>query len=199
MSLLVETIKIEDGNMMNIHFHNERMKKSLYGVLGLINEPDIENTITIPSYACKGIYKCRIEYDSQIRKTEFSPYIIRHVRSLKLVWDDNISYPYKYADRDCINKLTELREDCDEILIIRKGMVTDSSYANVVFRNINGTWETPSTYLLPGTRRENLLQQGLISETRISANDIYLYTEVKLINAMLGLKETEGISVRNIL
>ena len=77
-------------------------------------------------------------------------------------------------------------------------MVTDSSYANVVFRDINGNWVTPLTYLLPGTRRASLLQRGLIKETIITYMDLNKYVEVKLINAMIGFEDTEGIPVANI-
>jgi 4-amino-4-deoxychorismate lyase len=199
MSLLVETIKVENGTLLNISFHNERMIRSLYGIFGLRNEPDLEKIINVPAYAAKGIYKCRVEYDDKTTKIEFLPYIIRSVRSLKLIVDDNISYPYKYFKRDNLQRLTEMRGDCDDILIIKKEMVTDSSYANVVFRDLNGNWVTPSTYLLPGTRRASLLQRGLINETIITYRDINKYTEVKLINAMIGIDDTEGISVVNII
>jgi 4-amino-4-deoxychorismate lyase len=198
MYLLVETIKVENGSLLNINFHNERMIRSLYRVFGLRNEPALEKIINVPAFARKGIYKCRVEYDDKITKIEFLPYIIRSIRSLKLIMDDNISYSYKYIERDNIHRLTEMRGDCDDILIIRKGMVTDSSYANVVFRDLNGNWVTPSTYLLPGTKRASLLEMGLINETIITYRDINKYTEVKLINAMIGIDDTEGIPVGNI-
>jgi 4-amino-4-deoxychorismate lyase len=199
MSRLVETIKIENGILLNISFHNERMIRSLYGVFGLRNEPDLEKIINVPEFARKGVYKCRVVYDDKTTKIEFLPYIIRSVRSLKLIMGDNISYPYKYIERDNIHILMEMRGDCDDILIIKKGMVTDSSYANVVFKDLNGNWVTPSTYLLPGTRRASLLQKGLINETSITYRDINKYSEVKLINAMIGLDDTEGIPVGNII
>lgn len=199
MSLLVETIKVENGTLLNISFHNERMIRSLYGVFGLRNEPDLNKIITVPAFARKGVYKCRVEYDDKTTKIEFLPYKIRSVRSLKLIIDDNISYPYKYIKRDNIQRLMEMRGDCDDILIIKKRMVTDSSYANVVFRDFNGNWVTPSTFLLPGTRRASLLQMGLINESIITYSDINKYTEVKLINAMIGIDDTEGIPVSKIL
>ena len=199
MSLLVETIKVENGIPLNVSFHNERMIRSLFGVFGLRNEPDLEKFINIPSFAFKGIYKCRIEYDSKIRKVEFLPYIIRPVRSLKLIFDDNINYTYKYVNRDNIYRLMGMRGNCDDILIIKNGMVTDSSYANVIFRDVNDNWITPSSYLLRGTKRESLFKSGQISEANIAFRDIQKYSEVKLINAMLGIEDTVGIPVRNII
>lgn len=199
MSLLVETIKVENGMLQNICFHNERMIRSLYEVFGLRSETDLNAIIKVPAYACKEVFKCRVEYDDKTIKTEFLPYIIKRVRSLKLVIDNNISYSYKYVERNNIQMLTELRGDCDDILIIKEGMVTDSSYANVVFRDSIGNWVTPSTFLLPGTRRASLLQSGRINETIITSGDIKKYTEVRLINAMLGIEDTEGIPVTNII
>lgn len=199
MCLLVETIKVENGITLNINFHNERMNRSLFELFGMVNKPDLEKIISVPKFAGKGVYKCRVEYNDKITKIEFLPYIIRSIRSLKMIMDDNISYPYKYIERDNIQRLMEMRGDCDDILIIKKGMVTDSSYANVVFRDLNGNWVTPSTYLLPGTRRASLLQSGLIKETIITYRDLNKYAEMKLINAMIGFEDTEGIPVANII
>lgn len=198
MSLLVETLKIENGNILNISFHNERMIRSLYELFGLLKEPDLEKIINVPEFAHTGVYKCRVVYDDKITKVEFLPYIIRSVRSLKLIFDEDICYQYKFIARDKIIRLMERRENCDDILIIQKGMVTDSSYSNVVFKDSKGNWVTPSTYLLPGTRRASLIRQGLITEREIRRIDIAKYSELKLINAMLGLDDTEAIPVRNI-
>jgi 4-amino-4-deoxychorismate lyase len=199
MSRLVETIRTEEGKLLNISFHNERMIRSLYDVFGLKTKIYLEKLITVPETAKKEIFKCRVEYDHEIRKVEFLPYKIKVIRSLKLVEDNTIEYAYKFTDRKRIEELTATRGEGDDILIIKNGMVTDTSYANVVFRDFNGNWVTPSTYLLPGTRRTNLLKQKLIIEASIAYKDINKYSEVRLINAMLGLYDTEGIPVRNIM
>ena len=119
--------------------------------------------------------------------------------SLKLVEDNTIEYAYKFTDRKRIDKLTATRGEFNDILIIKDGMVTDTSYANVVFKDFYGNWLTPSTYLLPGTRRANLLKHKLIIEASIAYKDINKYSEVRLINAMLGLYDTEGILVGSII
>ena len=199
MSLLVETIKVENGTFVNISFHNERMSRSLFGIYGLRSSPDLENIITLPAFTHTGIYKCRVVYDNKSTRVEFIQYITHPVKKIKIIVDENICYQYKYIAREKINRLFEMRGDCDDILIIKGGMVTDTSYANVVFREPDGNWVTPSTFLLPGTRRASLLQGGLIRESRISYDDIGKYREVKIINAMLGMDDTEGIPVKNII
>jgi 4-amino-4-deoxychorismate lyase len=198
MSLLVETIKSENGNLLNTSFHNERFNRSLYALFGLKKETELAGIITVPPFALKGIFKCRVVYDDKSIETEFVPYNRRLVRSLKMVIDNSIKYSYKFTDRSGLNRLVELKGDCDEILIIQNGMVTDSSYANVIFKKLNGNWVTPSTYLLPGTMRSALLKQELITEARISLSDIEKYSEVRLINAMIGIDDSEGIPVNNL-
>ena len=61
MSLLVETIRIENGKILNISFHNERMIRSLYKIYGLMTKPDLEKIIEVPESAKQGIYKCRVD------------------------------------------------------------------------------------------------------------------------------------------
>lgn len=199
MYLLVETIRVENGIPLNISFHNDRMIRSLYGIYGLRKEPFLDKILKVPEFAGSGVFKCRVMYDDKTSDIEFIPYTFRSVRSLKLITDENICYPYKFIARDKINRLMERRGDCDDILIIKNGMVTDTSYSNVIFKDNNGNWVTPSAFLLPGTRRANLLKNGLITEAKILVTDLFKYSEVKLINAMLGIDETEGIPVASII
>jgi len=198
MSLLVETLKVVDGSIMNISYHNDRMIRSLYMIYGIRTVQTLANIINIPESAGKGVFKCRVTYDDKNFQVEFLPYSLRSVNSLRLVQSDDICYPYKYIDRTKINRLFDLRGDCDDIIIIKNGMVTDSSYANVVFRDNEGNWVTPSSYLLPGTKRSSLLHEGVITETTIGYRDIKKYSEAKLINSMIEIDNTPGIPVENI-
>jgi len=198
MSLLVETLRVENGNILNVTFHNERVKRSLYDIYGMRSYIDLNSIINVPASVQRGIFKCRVVYDNRSTRVEFLPYTVRQVRTLKLIVDENICYPYKYIARDKINRLYEMKGDCDDILIIKGGFVTDSSSANIIFREPGGRWVTPSTYLLSGTRRASLLKAGLISEASITSNKIQRYTHVKLINAMLGIEDTEDIPIESI-
>ena len=99
MSLLVETIRIENGMPVNLEFHNNRLNRTVRDLFGEQTALDIQQKIKVPSFAGKGIFKCRVEYDSDIRKVEFIPYHVKPVRSLKLIENNNIEYSYKFADR----------------------------------------------------------------------------------------------------
>lgn len=199
MCRLVETIRSEDGRLNNLEFHNARMMRTLFELFSLKKDIDLSQIISVPDYAGKGVFKCRVEYDNEINKIEFIRYGPKSVRNLKIVEDNTIEYRYKFTDRRSIEKLLEKRNECDDILIVKNGFITDTSYANVILRDISGVWYTPVTCLLPGTRRASLLQQGKIREIKIHYNDLENFTGLKLINAMLGIEDTDGISIRNII
>lgn len=198
MSLLLETIKLQEGYLQNISFHNNRMMRSMQILFGIRRKIELDHLIIIPPEAKRGIYKCRIEYDTDVRKVEFLLYSVRPLRRLKLVECNDLDYSLKYADRSRLEELASGRGDCDDILIIRNGMVTDTSYANIIFKDLKGNWVTPLTFLLQGTRRESLLQKGIIKETAISYSDLKKYKAAKLINAMIGIEDSEEFPVENI-
>jgi 4-amino-4-deoxychorismate lyase len=198
MYRLVETIKILDGSVQNSSFHNERMNRSRFDLFGIKEELRLEEIITIPDSATGGIFKCRIEYGMQTGKPEFIKYSVRPVASLKLVEDNSIEYSYKFTDRSCFSRLLEKAGGCDEIIIVKNGMITDASYANLVFRDRAGRWITPASYLLPGTRRASLISSGTVKEEIVRVTDLKNYTEARLINAMIGIDDSEGIPTEKI-
>jgi 4-amino-4-deoxychorismate lyase len=78
------------------------------------------------------------------------------IESLKLVEDNTISYRHKYSDRSHLLELMNMRGDCDDILIVKDGYITDTSFSNIVFFD-GDKWVTPARPLLRGTMRESLL------------------------------------------
>jgi 4-amino-4-deoxychorismate lyase len=199
MYQLVETIKINNGTPENLEFHARRIKKSLSDLYGIRKGFDLNTIVKVPENLSGGIVKCRIIYDTEIRETTFQSYVIRPVNSLRLVEDNEIDYRYKYADRSTLDALFEKRGSCDDILIIKNGYVTDTYYANILFKSPHGDWFTPESCLLKGTRRTCLLEKNLIKEAVIRISDLTNFTEARIINAMIDICDTEGISIGNLL
>ena len=183
--------------MMNISLHNERMNRSRKELLSADNYIKIEECIRIPDELDNGIYKLRVIYSKEIVSFEFILYERKPVNKLKLVFDNEIEYKYKYLNRDSLNHLRSLRDTADEIIIVKNGFITDTSYSNLIFRK-NDEWFTPTTYLLNGTQRQKLLQDGLVKEAEIKPEDFKYYSSVKLINSMIGFNESPEIPVANI-
>ncbi len=198
MSLLIETIKVKDGRLYNIDYHSERYNRSRRELFGMGLKNDLTTKIIIPAYARKGVYKCRIEYDDHIRKIEFFKYNIREVKTLRMVEAGDLVYNYKFIERGGIDKLMKDRGNCDDILIVKNGFITDTSYSNIVVRDDANRWLTPSSYLLKGTKRSYLLDKGIISEAEITPASLRKYKELKLINSMIDINDTSGIEIKTI-
>ncbi|HET9487300.1 MAG TPA: aminotransferase class IV [Chryseosolibacter sp.] len=197
MSRLIESIKLLDGKFYNLFYHEQRMKRSLQALFGDHRKIDLEKFLRDTDYPRHGLYKCRIVYDANFSEASFSPYEAKRVERVKVVEDDDISYEFKFLDRSAINRLFDLRGDCDDVLIVRKGMVTDCSFSNVVFKSDGGVWYTPRSPLLEGTMRRNLLDQNRIQVREIQKRDIRSFDTFKIINAMLEFDSPE-IEVSNI-
>ena len=198
MSLLVESIKVKEGRLFNINFHSDRFNTSRKELFGIGLPVDLSTKITIPAYANKGIYKCRIEYNQHIRNIEFIPYELKQVRTLRLVEAGELEYRYKFVDRRGLDSLFNQKRECDDILIVKDGRITDTSYANIVVRGTDKQWYTPATYLLPGTKRAYLIDKGLVKEKEITPASLKRFIELRMINSMMDINDTPGIPVRTI-
>jgi len=197
MSLLLESIKVHKNKIFAWKYHEQRIERSLH----VCYDKDYDNLISIDSlqkYVDQlddKLYKLRIVYDDHSYKIEHHLYKIKAINSLKLVYDDNISYSEKYADRESLNKLYAQKETADEILIIKNGLITDTHYCNVALHK-EGRWYTPKLPLLRGVMRQQLLDQNLIVEADINDAELTSYTRIRLFNAMVrfGEVEVENIS-----
>ena len=132
-----------------------------------------------------------------IEDVSYSPYTMRHVHSLALIQADHIDYTYKSTGREPLNRLFALRGACDDILIVKQGLLTDTSIANIALSD--GThWYTPAHPLLKGTKRAALLEEGILQEKDIRPEDLPSFSTVRLFNAMIDWGELE-LPVRNII
>jgi 4-amino-4-deoxychorismate lyase len=196
--MLLETIRIENRQICNLAWHNARLNRSRQELLDSKDTLDLVDHITIPDDLGPGTYRCRVLYGREIDEVQFHPHRARMVRSLKMIRCDDIEYEYKFADRERLEALFEQRGDCDEILIIKNGYITDTSISNIVFRLTDGRWTTPSTPLLKGTMRTYLLDAGRITEAVLRLEDLSELTGAKMINCMMDLDRSPVISMENI-
>ena len=144
-----------------------------------------------------GLFKCRIIYSQQIEKIEFIPYQRPNITSLKIAIDDTIDYSHKYLDRNQLEKLFSQKGNCDDILIIRNGFITDTSFANILFYN-GKKWVTPSQPLLKGTQRQFLLETKQISIAEIRPSDLKYFKKARLVNAMMRFEDEVDVEMKSI-
>jgi 4-amino-4-deoxychorismate lyase len=192
----LETICIQNGTVQNLEGHLGRMRQTATHFDFIV--PDLPELETLmPKEFNNEKVKCRIIYHAEIDEITFEKYTPKIVKSLKLV-EASPDYLFKFSDRTALNSLLSQKGDCDEILIVRNGCITDTSFSNVVFRRGNDFF-TPDTYILNGTKRQSLLREALIREKRITVENMSEFEEIILINAMLPLNLLKGTRERELI
>ena len=189
MKELLETIKIEDGKIFNLKWHNQRLNRSRLELFALHKPLNLANYIDTPP---QGLYRCRVVYDVEINSVEYLPYTPKKLKSFKII-QSNVEYEYKYSDRSELNRL--ILEDYDEIIIEKNGLLTDTSIANIAFHD-GKDWFTPKTPLLKGTTRERLLREGFLKLKDIKKENIKEYSHFALMNAMIGFQIQKSINIQ---
>lgn len=197
MFRLLESIKVYNKRLYNIEYHNVRMNNSRAELFNIKDQIDLNRIISVPDDLSYEPYKCRVIYSNEIINVDFQRYKKKKIDCLHIVFDDEITYFHKFEDRTQFeNHLTGSKTG--EILIVKNGLVTDTSFSNVVFSD--GTkYFTPSSPLLKGTKRARLIDDGIIQEEEIRLNDIPKFKFVYLVNALMDLKEENKIPVKRII
>lgn len=190
MFRLIESIRLHNGSFHRLNYHQQRMDRSVKELSGQKNSISLFENLRKYNPPKAGLYKCRVVYTTQLESVEFIPYSVKPVNSLKVIYGQEIEYSHKHHDRNAIGALLSQRQFCDDILIIRNGFVTDSSYSNIIFYD-GVNWVTPDTPLLKGTMRQFLLDTAEIKAAPIRVQDIPSFKTFRLINAMLAFDGPE--------
>lgn len=194
MCPFIESLRVEHRRLAHVEWHEKRMMQTMLHHYGSAPEINLSTAIELPQELDDRVYKCRIEYGASIERVTFTVYEPKRVSTLRLVMDDEIAYPFKYGDRSSFDRLLAQRNGADDILLVRDGCLTDTSFSNVVLLR-DGLWYTPDTYLLNGTCRQRLLAEGVIREAHITVEALGAYAEIRLINALLDWEKRPSVTV----
>ena len=195
---LLETIQIENGQAKHLSYHNERMNRSRHQLICAAGDIYLEEVLKIPEEFQQGIVKCRVLYNEQVCHIEFEHYRKRKTDAFHLI-ETQLIYDHKFEDRSVFEELKYPFSPSSEIILVKNGFITDTSYSNLVFKDKNGNWLSPKNPLLLGTQREFLLDEGIIEEYEIKVSDLDQFTHFMMINAMLDFNEREVININLIL
>lgn len=180
MSLFLETILIRDGKARYLPYHTARFNATRRDLFSL-PPSDLALAVAPPP----GSWRCRLLYDTHIRSVEYLPLVRRTWRRLDLVRADGLTYPYKDADRASLDLLRASRPDADDVIIVRDGLISDTTIANIALYD-GSRWLTPKTPLLPGTTRARLIDEGAVILADIPAASLGRYENIALMNALIG-------------
>ncbi len=184
-NIYFETVKCEDYEIFNLEYHNKRVANTI----GL--------NINLQEYIyplSEELLRCKVTYnDFEVLNVEYFPYKKRDITSFKLIFDDEISYSKKYLNRENLDSLFLRKEDCDEIIIIKNGVVTDTSIANIAIFYEN-KWITSKNCLLNGTTKQRLLDSKFLVEKDISVKMLKKASQIALMNAMIDFDIKQNYS-----
>lgn len=186
----IEAIKLQDGRFFRLSFHQQRINlafKNCYPGFAPFNLYKFLDTTVYPEV---GLYKCRIVFDYQTRKAEFAPYKMRKIESLKLVETIARTYNYKSEDRSEIDRAFAQRGECDDVIMVRNGLLTDTSYANIALFD-GEKWYTPRVPILFGTNRAGLIAENKIIEKDLKVSDITHFSRIRIFNALIEFGEID--------
>lgn len=201
----IETIRIVDGSPCLLPLHIERMEATSLEV-GYDAPPCVCATMLMPPPPLThGVIKCRIVYGHEIESVEFSAYCPHPLSSLLITEAGDIDYHLKSADRTILDALHRkaVAMDCSDAIISRHGMITDTTYGNLVCHTVDGRMLTPDTPLMKGVMRRSLIESGALIPTPISRTDLLPNNHldiisISIINVMLPLGAVHPIPLAKI-
>lgn len=180
-----ETIKCENYISYNLSYHEKRIFKTVGLKLSL--QKYIKPT-------SKTLQRCKVIYnEKEIIDIKYFPYKKRQIKSFKLIFNNNIKYSKKFLDRDNINKLFNEKSNCDDIIIIKNGIVTDTSIANIAIF-LDNKWLISKDSLLEGTTKKRFLENKKIEEKNITLDMLKKASKIALLNAMIDFDVLEDYS-----
>ena len=182
MSRFIESVKIEDQKAFLLDLHQKHVNQT-FAHFGKEGSIDLAKIFKNLEHDEDGLYKLRIVYDLDKKfTTQLIPYAIPEIENFQLVENNSYDYSFKFEDRKEFERM-KTKAKTEEIIVVKNNHITDTSYTNILFLK-GKEWFTPTTYLLNGVMRQNLLHEKKIKETEITLQNIKEFSHFQLINAM---------------
>ncbi|WP_370896661.1 aminotransferase class IV [Chryseobacterium gossypii] len=182
MYQFIESIKVEDQEIFLLDLHQKRVNQT-FAHFGKEGSIDLAKIYKHLEHDEDGLFKLRIAYDLDKRvRTQMIPYAIPEIEDFQLVENNSFDYSFKFEDRKELEEM-KMRSKAEEIIIVKNNHITDTSFSNLLFLK-GKEWFTPSTYLLNGVQRQNLLKHKKIKEQEITLQNLKEFSHFQIINAL---------------
>ena len=180
---LFETIKIENGKIHNLNYHQARVNHAYKELFR--TEPKLNLQETLTDYPTNNLYRAKIVYDiNGLILKDYYIYKQKKISTFLLAEIPNINYNFKYFNRDFLSPLKEYQ--ANEFIITQNGYLADTTIANIaLFHTRSQKWHTPKTPLLQGTTLNRYLENKELIKTDVHYKDLKNYSKIALLNAMV--------------
>ena len=184
---LFETIKIENGKIYNLQYHQARVDYAYKELFQTESKLNLKETLN--NYPKDNLYRAKIVYNiNGLISKDYYIYKQKKISTLLLVEMPNINYKFKYFNRDFLNPLQKYQ--ADEFIITQNGYLSDATIANIaLFHTRSQKWHTPKAPLLKGTTLKRYLDKKELLEADIHYKDLKNYSKIALLNAMIDRVE----------
>jgi len=115
--------------------------------------------------------------------------------AVKPIDSSDLYLRHKTSHRDVYDRaVAEVPDGVEPILFNERGEITESAIANVVYR-VGVDWFTPpvASGLLPGTLREELVEQGKLTPRVLRVEELKSVAELALVNGVRGWRKTRWV------
>ncbi len=191
ISPCIETIKVVDGQVMHLVWHQMRFDKTRKELFNATSPLWLSSVLKPP---ITGVYRIRITYADTILNVEYLPYVMQDKKHFALI-ENTPEYNYKYANREAINR--RISSEVDDVIFVHEGLLMDTSIANIALM-IEHTWLTPKTPLLSGTTRARLLASGFLKEAFLDVASLQSASKFAIMNALIGFKIIENQVIKGL-
>lgn len=181
-----ETIKVKDKFLLHVEYHQKRVDWTRRNLYGFKDRLDLNSLhVEIENGAL------RVDYDEVIREVTCREVPQREFKKFRVVSSD-ISYDFKYANRDELNSLKQ--QGFDDVIIASNGFLKDTTIANIALK-LENQWFTPLEPLLLGTTRARLIKSGFLKTREIRIEDLKNMQNFAIMNSLLDFKICENVRI----
>ncbi len=183
---LFETIKIENGNIYNLAYHQARVEfafRNYYKKLAPFHLASFLHEL--PK---QGLFRAKIVYNQKgVCSVSYYPYQKKAIQKVLLVENSAFEYRFKYLNRAFFDYLYK-NFDADEFIITRHGFIKEFSIGNIALKSVN-RYYTPRDPFLLGTSLKRHLFNKKVTFKKIHYKDLPKYSTIALLNAMVDFQE----------
>lgn len=189
---LLESLLLEDGSYPRLERHLDRLCWSANRLGYCCDRGQLRQALLAHAAGKKSQHKTRLLLAQDGTHQIESALLLPIQQPLKLalaatpVDPADLLLYLKTEQRQCYEQARQEQPEADEVLLCNnRGELTEGSFTNLVLK-LDGRLVTPSlaSGLLPGIMRQELLEQGTITEQVLYPQDLQRADEIWLINSV---------------
>jgi len=185
---LFETIKIKDGKVYNLEYHQKRVDRAFLELFNLQKSFSLKEVLK--NRPNSKTFRAKLIYNKEgLIDCSYFEYKKKSISKIALV-EMSLDYSYKYLDRSHFDILFK-EFDFNEFIITKSGYLTDTTIANIALLDKNNIWHTPKEPLLRGTTRQRYLEAFKLIKKMIHYRDLKEYSKLAALNAMVDFNILE--------